>query len=93
MRIILNRNSNVLTIYTLIFALVINVVEVPQHLDRAYMGAGIVHDSLAAVLNQVFKQLQSLVYLSPLAGFFLHEAGIDARHDFIEVLEVECAVQ
>lgn len=46
-----------LTIDTLIFALVINVMEVAQDLDRGEMTASVIDDALAAVLDQVLEQL------------------------------------
>ena len=48
------------TIDTLIFTLLVDVVEVPQHLDGADVGARVVDNALTAVLHEVLKQLKSL---------------------------------
>ena len=43
------------TVDTLILALFVDVVKVPQHLDRANVGARIVDDALAPVLYEIFQ--------------------------------------
>jgi hypothetical protein len=68
-------------------------MEVPEHLNGGYMRARIIDDTLTAVFDEILEQLESFVYLSPLACFFLHKAGIDARHDLVEVLEIERSIR
>ena len=48
------------TIYPLVLALVINVVEVPKHYDRGHVRMGIIYDSFTPVLDDVLEQLQCL---------------------------------
>jgi hypothetical protein len=43
------------TILALIFALVIYVMEVSEHLERRDAGTGVIDNPLAAVFDQVFK--------------------------------------
>lgn len=45
------------------------------------------------MFDEVFKELESLVYLPPLPSLLLHESGIYAGHNFIEVLEAECPLR
>lgn len=81
------------TINTLVLALVINVMEIPQHFNSRYMGPGVINNALAAMFDEVFNQLQRLVNFPPLARFFFHETRIDTGHDFVEVLKVKCTKQ
>jgi hypothetical protein len=48
------------TVYSLIFTLLVNVVEISQHLESGDMGSGIVDDSLRPMLDEVFQQLKGL---------------------------------
>jgi hypothetical protein len=50
------------------------------------MSSRVIYNSFAAVLYQIFKQLESLINLSPLASLLLHESTVDAGHDLIELL-------
>lgn len=92
------------TVDTLIFALFVHIVEVPEHLYRTDMASSIVHDPLTAVFHEILEQLEGLgmismlsakttgahlVYLSPLASFLFHIPSIDTRHDFVELLAAQ----
>jgi ribosome-associated translation inhibitor RaiA len=48
------------TIDALVLALIVDVVEVPKHFDGANVRAGVVHDALAAVFDDVLKKLERL---------------------------------
>jgi hypothetical protein len=48
------------TILALIFALVVYVMEISEHLERRDAGTGVIHYPLAAMFHQVFKQLEGL---------------------------------
>jgi hypothetical protein len=57
-----------LTIDTLVLALVVNVVEVAEHLDGREVGLGVIDDTLRSVLDQVFEQGESLDDVSSCPG-------------------------
>jgi uncharacterized protein YabN with tetrapyrrole methylase and pyrophosphatase domain len=48
------------TIDALVFALLIDVVKVPQHLDGTHVTTCVVYDPFRPVLDQVFQQLEGL---------------------------------
>lgn len=48
------------TILALIFALVVYIMEISEHLQRRDAGTGIIDYSLAAMFDQVLKQLEGL---------------------------------
>ena len=48
------------TIDSLILALLIHIIEISEHLDGANVGARIIDDALAPILDQVFEQLEGL---------------------------------
>ena len=43
------------TVDTLIFALVINVVEISQHFHGRDVGAGVIDDTFAPIFDEVFQ--------------------------------------
>ena len=60
------------TIQALIFALLVDVVEVAQHLDCCDVRARVIDNAFTAVLHQIFEKLQSLIHemlTSPYAGY------------------------
>ena len=52
------------------------------------MGAGVVDDSLGAVLDEEFHELERFVDLSPFFCGLFGEAFVDHWHDFVEELAV-----
>ncbi len=64
------------TIDTLILAFLINIVETSEHFDGTNVGTRIIDNALAPVLDQVFKQLQSLSGIRP---WHANRSGIDIR--------------
>lgn len=49
-----------LTIETLVFALVINVVEVAENLDGSQVRSSVIYDALRSILDKVLEQLKRL---------------------------------
>lgn len=74
------------TIDPLVLSFCIDIVKVAEHFDRGDVCSRIVDNSFAAVLDDVLKKLECLIYLAPLAGFFLQEATVNAWHNFVEIL-------
>ena len=77
------------TIDPLILSLVIDVMEVPQHLDGRQVTTCVIYDALAPIFDEIFKKLQGLVNLAPLTRFLVHEARVNCWHDLIELLAVQ----
>ena len=74
------------TVDALVFALVVDVVEVAKDLDRGEVRAGLVDHTLRAVLHNVFEELERLVDLAPVTSLLLHEPPEDGRHDLVKVV-------
>jgi hypothetical protein len=61
-------------------------VKVAEYFDRGDVCPRIVDNPFAAVLDDVLEELKRLIYLPPLAGFFLQEATVNTWHDLVEIL-------
>ena len=48
------------TVLTLVFALVVYIMEISEHFQGRNVRARVVDDTLAAVLDEILEQLQSL---------------------------------
>ena len=63
-------------------------MEISKNLDSSKMRASIVDNTFRTMLHEVLEELESLVDLAPLPCLLLHEAAVNGRHDFVEILEV-----
>ena len=61
-------------------------MEVTEHFDSRDMCSCIINDPFTTVLDDILEKLKCLIYLPPLASFFLEEATVNAWHDFVEIL-------
>lgn len=52
-------------IHTLVLAVLVNEMELPQHLEEREVRPRIINNPFRAVLNQEFQKLEGFVYLSP----------------------------
>ena len=48
------------TVDTLVLPFLVHIVEVPEHLNSANMGARIVYHTLATILDEILQQLEGL---------------------------------
>ena len=70
----------------MVLGLLIDIMEVTEHFDGGDVCSCIIDDAFTSVFDNILKELKCLIYLPPLAGFFLQEATVDAWHDLVEVL-------
>lgn len=70
----------------LVLAILVDEVELPQHLEKGEVGSGVIDNTFGAVLDQILEQLEGFVDLSPFLGGFLCEPPVDHGHDLVEGL-------